>query len=112
MNNSELLLEEELFVAIKTVIEKGREEVAIAVNSGLTAIYWQIGKRINEEILNNKRADYGKHVLQTLSKQLREEYGSGWSVKQLQHCLYFVDIFPDIQIVSTLWRHLSWSILK
>jgi len=29
-------------------------------NSALTHLFWQIGKRINDEILQNKRADYGK----------------------------------------------------
>ena len=101
-----------LFSEIKHLIEESRQSVAQAINTGLAAMYWNIGKRINEEVLGNKRAKYGKQILQTLSAKLTEEYGKGWSVKQLQHCLRFADIFPDVQIVSTLWRQFSWSHLK
>ena len=112
MSNKNLDIKNDLFPEIRKIIEKGKQQVAQAVNAGLTATYWHIGKRINEEILNNKRAEYGKYILKSLSEKLIAEYGKGWSVKQLQHCLYFVETFPDIEIVSTLWRQLSWSHFK
>ena len=43
---------------------------------------------------------------------LTEQYGKGWSEKHLRHCLRIVETFPDIEIVSTLWRQLSWSHLR
>ena len=101
-----------LFTDIRQIIEQGKHQIAQAVNTGITATYWSIGKRIKEDILHNKRAEYGKQVLYVLSEELTTEYGKGWSKKQLQHCLYFVETFPDIEIVSTLWRQLSWSHLK
>jgi len=52
-------------------------------------LYWHIGKRINSDILNNKRAEYGKQIIATLSQQLTLEYGRGWSEKQLRHCIHF-----------------------
>jgi len=110
--NKEININNKLFPEIKKIIEEGKQQVAQAVNVGLTATYWHVGKRINNEVLNNKRADYGEKILQSLSAKLVQEYGSGWSVKQLQHCLYFVETFPDVQIVSTLWRQLSWSHFK
>lgn len=112
MSNRNLEMRKELFSEIKTVIEQGKQQVAQAVNVGLTATYWHVGKRINEEVLDNKRADYGKKIMQTLSAQLTTEYGKGWSVKQLQHCLHFAETFQDIQIVSALWRQFSWSHFK
>ncbi len=87
-----------LFSEIKQMIEESRQSAAQAVNAGLTAMYWNIGKRINEEVLENKRAEYGKQILPTLSAKLTEEYGKGWSVKQLQHCLRFAEVFSDFQI--------------
>ena len=102
----------DLFSEIKQLIEESRQVVAQTVNSVLTATYWNIGKKINDEILKNKRAEYGKQIVASLSRQLTQEYGSGWSVKQLRHCLYFVETFPDFEIVSTLWRQLSWSHFK
>jgi hypothetical protein len=48
-----------IFSEIKSFIEQSKQLVAISVNSTLSLLYWQIGKRINEEILNSKRAEYG-----------------------------------------------------
>ena len=84
----------------------------MAVNSAITLLYWQIVKRINEEVLKNQRAEYGEKIMQSLSAQLTEEYGKGWSKRQLHHCLRFAEAFPDIAIVHTLCTQLSWSHIR
>lgn len=94
------------------LIEQSRKNVAIAVNTELTMLYWSIGSRINIEILKEKRAEYGKSIINTLSQKLTQEYGSGWSKRQLHHCLRFVEVFPEIQIVHTLCTQLSWSHIR
>jgi predicted nuclease of restriction endonuclease-like (RecB) superfamily len=94
---------------IKELIAHSRDQVAVVVNSTITMLYWQIGKRINEEVLQNQRAEYGKEIVATLSQQLSKEYGSGWGEKQLRHCMQFAHTFPDKEIVYTLCRQLSWS---
>jgi len=104
--------EKRLFGEIRALIEEGRRQVAVTVNSTMTMLYWQIGKRINKEVLRDKRADYGRQVIPSLARQLTEEYGSGWSEKQLRHCLRLAETFPEERIVSTLWRQFSWSHLK
>jgi len=101
-----------LFSDIISLIENAKQNIAQTINISLSATYWNIGKRINDEILQNKRAEYGKQIIQNLSEKLTETYGKGWSLKQLQHCLHFVETFPDLQIVSTLWRQLNWSHIK
>lgn len=58
---------------IKTLIEQSKQEVAVAVNASMTQLYWSIGRRINQEILENKRAEYGKQIVSTLCAQLTEE---------------------------------------
>jgi len=102
----------EIFCEIRSLIEQSRQQVAVVVNSEMTLLYWQIGKRIDEEVLQNQRAEYGKEIVVALSLQLKTEYGSGWSEKQLRHCLRFAAAFPDVQIVSTLSRQLTWSHIK
>ncbi len=97
---------------IRRLIEEARRSVALTVNTGMTMLYWQIGKRINDEILKGKRAGYGEEIVSTLSRYLINEYGSGFSAKNLLHMMKFADVFPDDQIVSTLWRQLSWSHFK
>ncbi|WP_084236807.1 PDDEXK nuclease domain-containing protein [Pedobacter africanus] len=71
-----------------------------------------MGKRINEEVLGNERAEYGKQVVISLSRQLTEEYGRGWDEKQLRRFMQFAQLFPEEQIVATLRRQLSWTHIK
>ena len=52
------------------------------------------------------------HVLQTLSEKLTQEYGKGWSAKQLQHCLRTAEVFSENQIVSAVQRQLNWTHIK
>jgi predicted nuclease of restriction endonuclease-like (RecB) superfamily len=101
-----------LFSEIRQLIEEARQTVAVTVNAATTILYWNIGRLINNEILENKRAEYGKEVVKTLSKELTQEFGKGWSVQQLRHFLRFAETFPDEKIVSTLCRQLSWSHFK
>ena len=61
-----------LFDQIKNLIEQTKNNVSIAVNSSLTMMYWNIGKLINDEILQNKRAEYGNEIVVTLSRQLQD----------------------------------------
>jgi len=94
---------------IKSLIAQSRQNLAVKVNSTISMLYWQIGKRINEEILNEKRAEYGKQIVASLSRQLTMEYGEGWGVRHLHFCIRFSELFPDPKIVNTLCTHLSWS---
>ena len=97
---------------IRSLIETARHNVAVAVNAGLTILYWQIGNRIRQDILKEKRADYGKEILATLSQELTKEYGNGFSYTALTRMVRFAELFPDTQIVATLSQQLSWSHIK
>jgi len=104
--------QQDLFAEIQQMINDAKSAVSKTINAGLTLMYWSIGKRINDEILKNERAEYGKQIVSTLSRQLNEEYGRGWSEKQLRHFIRFTETFPDFQIVSTASGQLSWSHFK
>ena len=97
---------------LRELISSARSSVVSTVNSTLTMLYWNIGKRVNEEILKNERAEYGKQIVATLSHQLTQEFGKGWGEKQLRHCIRFAETFPDSKIVSALRRQLSWTHFK
>ena len=84
----------------------------MAVNVGLTALYWRIGNRILREVLGNERAAYGEQIVATLSRQLASEFGRGFADKNLRRIMQFAEAFPDEEIVATLSRQLSWSHLK
>ena len=66
-----------LFEQIKNLIEQTKNNVAVAVNSSMTMMYWNIGKLINDEILQNKRAEYGKEIVATVSQQLQDNMKNG-----------------------------------
>ncbi len=108
MSNDNLIIKP-LFTEIRKIIDEGREQIAVLVNSTMTMTYWQIGKRINEEVLQNKRAEYGKEIIVTLARNLTQEYGGGWSEKNLRHMMRFADVFPQKEIVLSLIRQLSWT---
>ncbi|MCF2500870.1 MULTISPECIES: YhcG family protein [Dyadobacter] len=99
----------ELVSSVKELIKESRSRVAVAVNAEITMLYYQIGKKINDDVLKNDRAEYGKQVVSTLSATLTMEYGDGWGEKHLRHCMHFANIFPDSSIVSALRRQLSWT---
>ena len=101
-----------LLVSIKELIEQSKQEVAVAVNASMTALYWKVGQYINEDVLKNNRAEYGKQIVPSLSASLEAEYGKGWSEKQLRHCMQFNMVFPNDPIVSALRRQLSWTHIK
>lgn len=61
---------EALYGDILKLIEESRSSVATVVNAGLTLLYWQIGKRVQAEVLNGERATYGDEIVSTLSRQL------------------------------------------
>ena len=98
-----------IFKDIVSIIEKTKHQIAIQANSALTVMFWQIGERIRKEILENKRAEYGKKIIVTLSRELVSRFGNNFEEKNLRRMMQFAEKFPDIEKVVTLSRHLSWS---
>ena len=104
------VLSKSLVEDLRQIIEQARGRVAATVNSELTMMYWHIGERINRDVLGNQRAEYGKQIVSTVSRQLQEEYGTkGFDEKNIRRMMQFAQIMPDVQIVVTLSRQLSWS---
>ena len=68
-----------LLADVRGLIEQARGHVASTVNSTLTQLYWQVGKRIASELLTDGRAAYGQEILPTLSAKLVPLYGKGFS---------------------------------
>ncbi|MDN3654041.1 PDDEXK nuclease domain-containing protein [Ferruginibacter paludis] len=106
---NEISTEQALFNELSQLIEQSQLQVVAQVNSALTMLFWHIGDRVNQNILQNKRADYGKQIVVTLSRQLTEKYGRNFEEKNLRRMLQFAEQFRDDSIVVTLSRQLSWS---
>lgn len=106
-------VEKTLFKDLAQIIEQGKQQVVAQVNSVLTLTYWHVGKKINEHILKNERAKYGKEIMSPVATQLVEKFGRSFELKNLYRMMQFADTFPEIEIVVPLARQLSWShILK
>src|SRR5438552_15118114 len=80
---------------LRGLIRQTREHVATAVNSTLVMLYWEVGQRIRTEILRNARADYGKQIVATVSRQLTVEFGRGFTEKGLWRMIQLAEVFPD-----------------
>jgi len=101
-----------LLQSIVTLIDGTRQRVAATVNSELTLLYWNIGKQINDDVLKNGRADYGKAVVLELSQELLQLYGTGFSKKNLHIFINFSLLYQDKQIVYSLSTQLSWTHIR
>ena len=99
----------ELVNDVRRLVEETRTSVSVAVNAALTMLHWRIGARINEDILQGARAQYGMQILQALSVELTEAYGRGWGVRNLAYMVRFAEAFPSREILQTLCAKLSWS---
>jgi len=94
---------------IRSLIESARVRVAVGVNAEMVMLYWDIGDRIRKEILGDKRAVYGKQVVNTLSDDLVTRYGPGFARTNLFNMIRFAEVFPDRSIVHSLSGQLSWT---
>lgn len=99
----------DLLADVRTLIEQARYQTAVAVNMGLTLLYWRVGQRIRQDVLKGQRAEYGKEILSTLSAELVPLYGRGFSARSLARMVQFAEAFSDEAIVYALGSQLSWS---
>ncbi|WP_416673415.1 PDDEXK nuclease domain-containing protein [Egbenema bharatensis] len=101
-----------LFQEIGQLIDAAKQRAAAAINAEITLLYWQVGHRIQTEVLQGQRAEYGKQVIGTLSRRLTQAYGKGWGERQLHYCVMLASVFPDREILHTVCSKLSWSHLR
>ena len=80
-----------LFNELALLIEQSQQKVALAAKSAVTILFWKVGKRINEEILKNKRAEYGSKIVTTVSTQLENKYGRNFTEKNVRRMMQFAD---------------------
>ena len=96
-----------LFKEIEDIITTNKTKVAYQINNTLIETYFSIGKVIVENEQNgNIRAEYGKEVLLKLSKKLRDNYESGYSLSGLYNMRLFYTRYKNFQPLA---GKLSWS---
>ena len=105
--NSEIIKIPPSFVVdIKKIIGSARNEAVKSVEFYRVQMYWKLGERIfNEEQKGKQRADYGSFLITNLANELKEDYGSGFSKRQLSYCRQFYRTYP---IVNALRAQFNW----
>jgi predicted nuclease of restriction endonuclease-like (RecB) superfamily len=93
---------------IKARIAGARTRAALAVNSELIRLYWEIGHEILER---QDRKDWGAGVTKHLSVDLRREFANmkGLSKTNLRHMRAFAQAWPDWEICSQAVSKLPWG---
>ena len=104
-----IIPEETLFKELSLLIEKSKQKAVSQVKSTVNLLFWQIGKRINDEILNNKRAAYGTQIIANLAEKLSGKYGRSFELRNIRRMMQFAAVFSTKKIVSTLSTQLGWS---
>jgi len=105
-----MLTNKSLVSDIMQIIEQSRESAIRSVDFARVQMYWHIGERIFvEEQHGKERADYGSYVIKFLSEQLQPEFGSGFSVRQLELIRQFYRTFP---IANAVRSQLNWTQYK
>ncbi len=95
---------------IRQIIQEARTQAVRSVNHALTLMYWHIGQRIVEEEQQGKeRADYKSYLLKDLSHNLENEFGDGFSRRQLELMRQLYLVFPNANALSS---HLTWTHYK
>jgi len=95
---------QQCFLDIKWMIEEAKLSARKAVNSRLVALYWNVGKRINDEVLNNERAPYGKQLVENLSEELVTHFGKNFTLRNLRRMMQIATVFPDFKLCRR-YRH-------
>ena len=85
-----------LFDRVVSILEQARSNIVSSVNDSIIIAYWMVGREIVEELqAGEKRAGYGRQVVEDLSTLLTKKYGKGFSITNLKN-------FKTFYLVPTL----------
>jgi hypothetical protein len=80
---ADAVAENAIYIFIKQILSQSREKAYKAVNFAMVEAYWSVGRIIVEAQGGNEKAEYGKTLLKSLSRQLTAEFGKGFDVTNL-----------------------------
>lgn len=101
--------EQNLLTEISQLVEKTRMYLARSASSVLVMMYWQIGCRINQEILKEERAEYGEQIVRSLAQRLSIQYGSGFDRSNLFRMSRLARLYPDEKFFHSVSQQLTWT---
>ena len=112
MNIEKLKLREEFVSEIRGIIISAKNNAVRSVDRERVQMYWKLGERIfNEEQQGKERAEYGSYLLKELAGKIEAEFGSGFSVRQLERARQFYRTYPIASAVRTQFNWLQYKLL-
>lgn len=106
-DNPDIFQSTSMVYDVKHIIEEARTHAVRSVDFCRVQMYWKIGQRIFvEEQGEKERADYGSYLIKRLSEEIMPEYGSGFSIRQLERSRQFYRMYPNASAVRS---QLNWS---
>ena len=112
MNADKLQIRNDFLTDIRSIIETAKTNAIRSVDFQRVIMYWRMGERIVvEEQQGKARAEYGSYLLQNLAKQLEPEYGSGFTVRQLERARQFYRTFPIASAVRSQFNWYQYKLL-
>jgi len=100
-------IKQELILQIQSIISTAKERAIRSVDTERVLMYWQIGKVIFEEEQQGKdRADYGTYLIKSISETFQPQFGTGFSIRQLELNRQFYKTFPN---TNALRSQFSWT---
>lgn len=100
------LMDTRFYEQIRSILETARNQAYSAANSAMVQAYWSIGKSIVEQQGKSERAEYGRQLLQELSKQLTRDFGKGFTAANLRNMRQLYLTFPNCYALRS---NLSWT---
>ena len=105
--------EEQFYEDVRFILLQAREQAYSSASGIMTYTYWNVGRRIVEqEQYGEKKARYGSYLIKNLSKQLSDEFGTGFSVANLRNCRQFYLIFLEDSYGFSIVGKIPWSHLR
>ncbi len=105
--------EQQFYDDVRLILKRAREQAYDSANGIMTFAYWNVGRRIvQQEQYGEKKAKYGSYLIKNLSKQLSDEFGTGFSVANLKNCRQFYLAFSEDSYGFSMAGKIPWSHLR
>jgi hypothetical protein len=97
-----MIIKKELIEQILSIIASAKERAIRSVDTERVFMYWQIGKVLFEEEQQGKeKAEYSKFLIKSISDTFQPQFGTGFSVRQLEINRQFYRMFPIATALRT-----------
>ena len=112
MNNDTILYlsTNNIYEDITSIVRQANDVAYKTVNVLLVERNWLLGKRIaEEELKDNRKENYGKEIINELSKKLTNDFGKGFEKANLYRFVQFYKKYPDFFSSAMRQSFLSWT---